>query len=103
MAEELGWIGIFLFFTGIIFLIFRVLRAGKLSNDQFGTHMCTGFAAVFFIQTVLNAGVNLNLLPTTGQTLPFVSYGGSSLLTLMFSLGLIESIVVRRRVLKFDW
>jgi rod shape determining protein RodA len=103
MAEELGWIGIFAFFTVIIFLIFRILRASKLSNDMYGTLLCVGVGATLFIQTALNVSVNLNLLPTTGQTLPFISYGGSSLLTFMFSLGLVESVLVRRKTLKFDW
>ena len=102
MAEEFGFVGVFIFFSLIIFLLFRVLRAGKQANDQFGQLVAVGVAATLFIQTGLNVGVNLNLVPTTGQTLPFISYGGSSLMTFMFSLGLIQSILMRRKTLNFE-
>lgn len=103
IGEELGLVGVSLFFAGVIFLIFRLLRAGKVANDQFGQLIAVGIASGVFIQTVLNVGVNLNLVPTTGQTLPFISYGGSSLMTFMFGLGVVESVVMRRQRLKFDW
>ena len=92
-----------LFFLVVILLIFRILRAGRMAQDQYGRLIAVGIATSLFIQTILNVGVNLNVLPTTGQTLPFISYGGSSLMTFMFSLGIVESILLRRKTLKFDW
>ena len=103
IAEEFGLVGVMLFFLVVILLIFRVLRAGRMAQDQYGRLIAVGIAASLFMQTILNVGVNLNVLPTTGQTLPFISYGGSSLLTFMFSLGIVESILLRRKTLKFDW
>ena len=103
IAEELGLIGVSLFFLAVLFLLFRLLRVGRLASDPFGQLLAVGMATVLFIQTALNVGVNLNLLPTTGQTLPFISYGGSSLMTFMFGLGIAESVMLRRQLLKFDW
>ena len=58
--------------------------------------ICYGVAAIIFFQTVVSTGMNLSLLPVTGLTLPFISSGGSSLLTLLFGIGLVESVVMRR-------
>jgi len=52
-------------------------------------------------QAIVNIGVNLNMLPATGLTLPFVSYGGSSLLSLLLGIGLVESVIVRHKSLEF--
>jgi rod shape determining protein RodA len=59
-------------------------------------------AGLIFFQSVINIGMNLGLVPVTGIPLPFVSYGGSSFLTLMLSIGLVESVAMRQRKLEFD-
>jgi rod shape determining protein RodA len=64
--------------------------------------MCVGGAAVIFFQSAVNIGVNLGLLPVTGTPLPFVSYGGSSLLTFFLVLGLVQSVLMRRKRLDFE-
>ena len=62
----------------------------------------TGIAAMIMFQGIVSIGMNLGLLPVTGITLPFISYGGSSLLTLMIGIGLAESVAMRSRKIEFD-
>jgi rod shape determining protein RodA len=59
-------------------------------------------AGLILFQSVINIGMNLGLMPVTGIPLPFVSYGGSSFLTLMLSMGLVESVAMRHKKLEFD-
>lgn len=96
MAEELGFIGTIVVIAILIFLIFRILRAGRLASDSFGALIAYSYGMLMFFQTAVNIGVNLKMVPVTGLTLPFISYGGSSLLTMMLGVGLVESIVLRR-------
>ena len=102
IGEELGMLGAILLFILIILLLWRILKAARLAGDPFGRLMCIGVAAVIFFQSVVNIGVNLGMLPVTGTPLPFVSYGGSSLLTFMLALGLVQSVLMRRRRLDFE-
>ena len=85
----------------LFLLIWRIIRAARLAQDTFGALICFGVAALIAFQGSVNIGVNLKLLPVTGLTLPFVSYGGSSLLSLMLGIGLVESVVARHKVLEF--
>ncbi len=100
-AEEFGFIGIVIMMLVMMFVIFRVLRAARISRDTFGGLICYGVATLFAFQAMVNMGVNLQLLPATGLTLPFISYGGSSLLSLLMGVGLVESVVLRHRALEF--
>jgi rod shape determining protein RodA len=59
-----------------------------------------GVATLIAFQAIVNIGVNLNLMPATGLTLPFVSYGGSSLVANMIAIGLVESVIMRHRALE---
>jgi rod shape determining protein RodA len=60
-----------------------------------------GVATMIAFQAMVNIGVNLNLMPATGLTLPFVSYGGSSLLSTLLGIGLVESVILRHKALEF--
>ena len=93
MAAEFGFIGTVLVMMLLIFVIIRCFRAARLATDRFGALIAYGFAVLLFFQTVVNIGVNLNIIPVTGLTLPFVSYGGSSLISLVIGIGLVESVV----------
>ncbi len=101
MAEEFGFIGITIILLLFIFVIYRVLRSARLARDTFGALICYGVATMIAFQTIVNIGVNLNLMPATGLTLPFISYGGSSLLSLLLGVGLVESVIVRHKSLEF--
>jgi rod shape determining protein RodA len=82
-------------------VIYRILRAARIARDTFGGLICYGVATLLAFQAMVNIGVNLSLIPATGLTLPFVSYGGSSLLSLLMGVGLVESVVLRHRSLEF--
>ena len=101
MAEEFGFIGITIVMSLLVFVIYRVLRAARLARDTFGALICYGVATMIAFQAIVNIGVNLKLLPATGLTLPFVSYGGSSLISLLLGIGLVESVIVRHKSLEF--
>lgn len=96
IAEELGFAGAVTVFVLIGVLLLRIMRAAALARDPLGALICYGVAAIIFFQTVVSTGMNLSLLPVTGLTLPFISSGGSSLLTLLFGIGLVQSVVMRR-------
>jgi rod shape determining protein RodA len=101
LSEEFGFVGAFVVIATLAFIIIRCLRAARLSSDTFGALISYGAATLISFQTIVNVGMNLNLLPVTGLTLPFVSYGGSSLMTLFIAIGLVESVVLRHRDLEF--
>jgi len=102
MAEEFGFIGTLIVLALLIFVIFRCLRAARLARDTFGALIAYGVATLIAFQAVVNIGVNLNLLPATGLTLPFVSYGGSSLLSALLGIGLVQSVMLRHKALEFS-
>jgi rod shape determining protein RodA len=79
-------------------VILRCMRISQNAPDVFGSLIAFGFGFLIFFQTVVNIGVNINVIPVTGLTLPFVSYGGSSLLSLMLGIGMVESIAMRSSV-----
>ena len=101
-AEELGFLGALIMIGLLFFILWRMLRVAERSRDTFGQLIVAGVAAVILFQTIINVGMNLGLLPVTGLPLPYVSYGGSALLTLLFGAGLVESVAVRHKRLEFD-
>jgi len=101
ICEERGLIGALLLFILLIIVLLRILRAAKLARDAFGRLICTGIAAWLFFQVTVNIGMNLKLLPVTGLPLPFISYGGSSLVPMLMSIGLVQSVLLRHRKIEF--
>jgi rod shape determining protein RodA len=96
ISEELGFVGAASVYVLIGILLWRILRGAALARDPLGALLCYGFAAIIFFQTVVSTGMNLSVLPVTGLTLPFISSGGSSLLTLLFGMGMVQSVIMRR-------
>ncbi|MBN1145726.1 MAG: rod shape-determining protein RodA [Anaerolineales bacterium] len=101
MAQEFGFIGVALVMVVLLFVILRCLRAARLAADTFGALIAYGVATMIAFQAIVNIGVNLNLMPATGLTLPFISYGGSSLLSILLGVGLVESVILRHKALEF--
>ena len=97
VAEELGFVGGAAVLALLGFIALRVVRAGAHASDRPGALICAGVASWLLAQTLINVGVVLQLLPVTGLSLPFMSYGGSSLVALMAGIGLVQSVRLRRR------
>lgn len=96
-AEEWGFAGsaILLGLFGIV--LWRIIRIGSRARDNFSRLYAIGFAALIFTQSFIHIGMNMGVLPITGITLPFVSYGGSSLVTLMIGMGIVQNIQINAR------
>jgi rod shape determining protein RodA len=96
LAEELGFIGAVVVLVLFVALLWRLLVAAWRSKDPFGTMFASGMAAWIVFQLVVNTGMVIGIMPITGIPLPFVSHGGSSLVSIAIGLGIVESINVRQ-------
>ena len=101
VAEELGFIGCIVLLVLLTTLILRGLRVASNSRDAFGRLVAVGIVGSLFWQTFVNAGMNVGLLPVTGVPLPLVSYGGSSAMTVLACIGVLQSIAMRHRRVGF--
>jgi rod shape determining protein RodA len=82
------------------FIIFRCLRIAQAASDNYGSLVAFGYSAMLFFQTAINIGVNLNLVPVSGLPFPFLSYGGSSLVSTIIGIGLVESVALRKKIIQ---
>jgi len=98
LAEEHGFMGAGAVLVLYLLLILAALRSAAMARDKFGGHVAVGVAALVFWHVAMNIGMVLNLLPVTGVTLPLLSYGGTSVLTVMAAMGLLLNINLRRTV-----
>ena len=92
LAEELGVIGVAVLLVLLTVLIVSIIKTAFIARKDIGAAMCAGIAAMIIGQAIENIGMSLGLLPIIGITLPFISYGGSSVLSLFISMGLVLSI-----------
>ena len=91
-AEEFGFIGCCLLITLFLMVIYQGVKIAKGCADPYLCYIAIGLISLFAIQVMINLGVVVGLFPVTGITLPFISYGGSSLIVMMGSMGLLMSI-----------
>jgi len=101
ISEEFGLVGGLLVIVIIVLVIWRCLRAAQKARDVAGMTIAYGVATLIFFQGMVNIGVNLNIVPVSGLPLPFISYGGSGLTSLMLGVGLVQSVAMRNRQLEF--
>jgi len=92
ISEEWGFIGSVFIILLLYFIIYRCFNTAKHSDTLFGKYICTGIGAMFLFHTLENIGMCIGLTPVTGIPLPFVSYGGTSLITNMIAIGLVLSV-----------
>jgi len=92
IAEELGFLWVLFLVSLYLYIWWRGFLIAEASQDIFGKYVATGITTLLLTQAFINIGVNLNILPLTGITLPFISYGGSSLLSLMLAMGVLLNI-----------
>ncbi|MCX6744014.1 MAG: rod shape-determining protein RodA [Candidatus Parcubacteria bacterium] len=95
LAEELGLLGVVLLLGIFVFLFWRLITLAKKVNDNFAAYLIISTCILIFVELFVNIGGNLGLLPITGITLPFVSYGGSSLIANIILICIVQSIAVR--------
>jgi len=95
-GEEFGFVGAAFILALFAILMWRAIRISFLSKDAFGTYVAAGIAALFAIQMFVNVGMVIGIMPITGIPLPFVSYGGSSMLADFIAVGLLLNIHMRR-------
>ena len=101
LAEEYGLLGTtvtLLLYSG---LILSILYTASTARDRFGRHLALGIAGFIFWHIIMNIGMVLNLLPVTGVTLPILSYGGTSLVTVFIALGLVLANHGQRKVFEY--
>lgn len=95
IAEELGFLGVVLLLSAFVLLFYRFITHITRARDSFTAFLTIGIASVFFLQILVNIGMNLGLFPVTGIGLPLVSYGGSSMILFLVLLSVVESLAMR--------
>jgi rod shape determining protein RodA len=100
-GEELGFIGTTALLLFEAVLIWQALAVARVARDTFGRLIAVGIAALFMCHLLVNAGMNMSIMPITGIPLPFISYGGSFTLTTFAAIGLLQSIALHRRRIVF--
>lgn len=102
IGEELGFIGAAFVIALFGFILFRLIRVAMLARDTYGKLVMVGIVGIILVQSYVNLAMNLGLMPVTGIPLPFVSSGGSSLITLLLAEGIAQSILLRHRGLRLE-
>jgi cell division protein FtsW len=96
VGEEFGLVACLVLMSLFAFIVLRILARAKSETDPFPALALSGLALVFGFQAIINMGVNVALLPAKGMTLPFISYGGSSLIGMATAMGFVLSLARRR-------
>ena len=99
VGEQFGLVGgaVLLLLFGIVLM--RIWRIAHLSRDLFGTYICAGVFTMLLWQVFQNVGMTIGIMPVTGLPMPFISYGGSSLVAYFCMFGLVQSVHMRRHAL----
>ncbi len=92
IVEELGFMWGFILVCCYLILVFRIFMIARNTKDIFAKNLAFGIGSLLIVQTFINLGVNLNIIPLTGVTLPLISYGGSSLISFMIAFGIVLNI-----------
>jgi rod shape determining protein RodA len=95
-GEEFGFLGSTFVLTLYALLLWRSIRIAFLSKDPFGTYLASGVAMMFAVQMFVNIGMVIGIMPITGIPLPFLSYGGSSMLASCIGVGILLNVHMRR-------
>ena len=96
ITEELGLVGSLVVFVIFVIIFWRIKEAARMARDNFGYLVALGILAMIFFQTFINIGMNIGIVPVAGVPLPFLSYGGSSMVIMLSAVGLIQSVYLRR-------
>jgi len=97
-SEEFGFFGSIFILLLYVLIVHRIIKIGHITRSNFGKLYCYGFATAFFLYVAVNMGMVLGLLPIVGAPLPIMSYGGSSMLAIMFGLSIVMSCKIYKDV-----
>jgi rod shape determining protein RodA len=97
VGEELGLVGGLLLLGLFALLVWRMLLIGWQARDTLGSLVAAGLAGMILFQVLVNVGMVIGIMPVTGIPLPFITYGGSSLISLLFGMGILESVRMHSR------
>lgn len=97
ISEEFGFIGAALVVLALFFIIWRCFKTAQRSSNLFGRYICVGTASMLLFHSFENMGMCIGLMPVTGIPLPFVSYGGTSMVTNMIAIGLVLSVAYHNK------
>jgi rod shape determining protein RodA len=101
VAEEFGFLGSLVVLALYAFVIWRGLRIAALSKDFYGTLLATGATSIFFFHLIINVGMTLGIMPVTGLPLPFITAGGSTMLTSLVAVAIVLNVGLRRMKIMF--
>lgn len=101
-AESAGFVGSVILLILFLIFLWRVFYISKIAPDKFGALVSLGFGAMFLWQVFINIGMNIGVAPVTGIPLPFMSYGGSSIIANFIALGILQNIYIRSKSGLFD-
>jgi cell division protein FtsW len=97
ISEELGLVGVIVVLGLLAIIVIRIIQIGIRAKKNYDSLVCYGVATMFMTQIILNVGGSIGLVPLTGVTLPFLSYGGSSMLILSIALGIVLNLDATRK------
>ncbi|WP_199873069.1 rod shape-determining protein RodA [Inediibacterium massiliense] len=101
LGEEFGFIGGFIILVLYFLFLYKMIKIAKNAKDLYGCLIAVGITSMFAFQIFENIGMTMGVMPVTGVTLPFLSYGGSSLMTNMIAIGIVLNIGMRRQKINF--
>ena len=101
ISEEFGFIGSMTVILLLLGITLRCIYIAHKAKNSLGTYICIGVAAMFLFQIIQNIGMGIGLMPVTGIPLPFISYGGTSILSNMIAIGLVLNVRARHKVINF--
>lgn len=103
VCEEFGFIGAVALVILLYLIVWRCLSISLKARDEFGSYLCVGVATMLLTQIFVNVGMNVGLLPVTGIPLPFISYGGTSIIIVFVALALCQSVAIHRSSGVYDY
>jgi len=98
IAEELGFLGITLVIIFFAIFFFRLIKGIRSAPNDYGVYFLLGVITLIFIEMFINIGMNIGILPVIGISLPFLSYGGSAIVSSLILVGIAESIIIRSKL-----
>ncbi len=98
ISEELGFLGVCLVIGFFVIFYLRLIKSAKNSSNNFGIYFLLGSGALIFIEMFINIGMNIGLLPVVGISLPFLSYGGSAILSSLVLMGICQNIIIQSKL-----